>query len=131
MHDIFQIRIKLDHKLGMFLTIVELLSHGDLSSRQWWLHHQIIQKLLQFTKLVVNAYGLDRLSTIFKNHVGSHMSKTSQQYYLKTMLHALHKSNEVTSKEIEPNTFHQNFSIHMSFRIMVKLMSSKYDKVII
>ena len=53
-------RIKLDHKPGMFLTTMELLSHGDLSSRQWWLHHQIIQKLLQFTKLVVNAYGLDR-----------------------------------------------------------------------
>ena len=35
------------------------------------------------------------------------------------------------SKEIEPNTFHQNFSIHMSFRIMVKLMSSKYDQVIV
>ena len=60
MQDIFQIRIKLDHKLGMFLTTMELLSHGDLSSRQWWLHHQIIQKLLQFTKLVLNAYGLDR-----------------------------------------------------------------------
>ena len=60
MHDIFQIRIKLDHKPGMFLTTMELLSHGDLLSRQWWLHHQIIQKLLQFTKLVVNAYGLDR-----------------------------------------------------------------------
>ena len=25
------------------------------------------------------------------------------------MLHAWHKSNEVTSKEIEPNKFHQNF----------------------
>ena len=97
----------------------------------WWLHHQIIQKLLQFTKLVMNACGLDRRSTIFKNHVGSPMSKTSQQYYLKTMLHALHKSKEVTSKEIEPSTFHQNFSIHMSFRRMVKLMSSKYDQVII
>ena len=59
MQDIFQIRIKLDHKPGMFLTIMELLSHGDLSSRQWWLQHQIIQKLLQFTKLVVNAYVLD------------------------------------------------------------------------
>ena len=59
------------------------------------------------------------------------LSKTSQQYYLKTMLHALHKSKEVTSKEIEPNTFHQKFSIHMSFRRMVKLMSSKYDQVII
>ena len=56
----FQIRIKLDHKPGMFLTKIELLSHGDLSSRQWWLHHQIIKKLLQFTKLVVNAYDLDR-----------------------------------------------------------------------
>ena len=51
---------KADHKPGMFLTTMELLSHGDLSSGQWWLHHQIIQKLLQFTKLVVNAYGLDR-----------------------------------------------------------------------
>ena len=60
MQDIFQIRIKLDHKPGMFLTTMELLSHGDLSSKQWWLHHQIIQKLLQFTKQVVNAYGLDR-----------------------------------------------------------------------
>ena len=39
--------------------------------------------------------------------MGSPLSKTSQQYYLKTMLHALHKSKEVTSKEIEPNTFHQ------------------------
>ena len=48
--------------------------------------------------------------------MGSPLSKTSQQYYLKTMLHALRKSKEVTSKEIEPNTFHQNFSIHMSFR---------------
>ena len=46
MQDIFQIRIKLDHKPGMFLTTMELLSHGDLSSRQWWLHHQIIQKFL-------------------------------------------------------------------------------------
>ena len=60
MQDIFHIRIKLDHKPGMFLTTMELLYHGDLSSRQWWLHHQIIQKLSQFTKLVVNAYGLDR-----------------------------------------------------------------------
>ena len=60
MQDIFQILIELYHKPGMFLTTMELLSHGDLSSRQWWLHHQIIQKLLQFTKLVVNAYGLDR-----------------------------------------------------------------------
>ena len=33
-------------KLGMFLTTMELLSHEDLSSRQWWLHHQIIKKLL-------------------------------------------------------------------------------------
>ena len=60
MQDIFHIRIKLDHKPGMFLTTMELLSHGDLSSRQWWLQHQIIKKLLQFTKQVVNAYGLDR-----------------------------------------------------------------------
>ena len=45
---------------GYVLTTMELLSHGDLSSKQWWLHHQIIQKLLQFTKQVVNAYGLDR-----------------------------------------------------------------------
>ena len=45
---------------GYVLTTMELLSHGDLLSRQWWLHHQIIQKLLQFTKQVVNAYGLDR-----------------------------------------------------------------------
>ena len=131
MQDIFQIRIKLDYKPGMFLTTMELLSHGDQSSRQWWLHHQIIQKLLQFTKLVVNAYGLNRCSTIFKNHVGSPLSKTSQQYYLKTMLHELHKSKGVTSKEIGPNTFHQIFSIHMSFRRMVKLMSSKFDQVII
>ena len=44
MQDIFQIHIKVGHKQGMCLITMVLLFHGDLSNKQWWSHHQIIQK---------------------------------------------------------------------------------------
>ena len=42
---------------GMCLIAMVLLFHGDLSNKQWWSHHQIIQKYWQFMKQVVNVYG--------------------------------------------------------------------------
>ena len=57
MQDIFHIQIKVGHKHGMCLIAMVLLFHEDLSNKQWWLHHQIIQKYLQFMKQVVNVYG--------------------------------------------------------------------------
>ena len=42
MQNIFQIHIKVSHKHGMYLIIMILLSHGDLSNKQWLPHHQII-----------------------------------------------------------------------------------------
>ena len=61
----------------------------------------------------------------------SPLSKTIQQNYLKIMSHALHKSNEVISKEIELNTFLQSSFIHMNSIRVVKLMFNKYAQVII
>ena len=54
-----------------------------------------------------------------------------RQHYLKIMLYALHKSNEVISKEIELNTFFQSSFIHINSRRVVTLMFNKYDEVII
>ena len=36
--------IKVGHKQGMCLIAMILLFHGNLSNKQWWPHHQIIQK---------------------------------------------------------------------------------------
>ena len=35
MQGIFQTHTKLDPKLGMFLDVMVLLSHGNMSSKQW------------------------------------------------------------------------------------------------
>ena len=61
----------------------------------------------------------------------SPLSKRTRQHYLKIMLHALHKSKEVISKDIELNTFLQSSFIHMNSRRVVKLMFNKYGLVII
>ena len=42
---------------GMCFIVMVLLFHEDLSNKQWWPHHQIIQKYWQFMKQVVNIYG--------------------------------------------------------------------------
>ena len=39
MQDTFQTHIRLDHKHGMCLIIMELLFHEDPLSKQWWPHH--------------------------------------------------------------------------------------------
>ena len=57
--------------------------------------------------------------------------KTVRQHYLKIILHALHGSKEVISKEIKINTFFQNSFIHMNSRRVVKLIFNKYAQVII
>ena len=44
-------------KSQTWYVFMVLLSHRDLSNKQWWPHHQIIQKFLQFMKQVVNVYG--------------------------------------------------------------------------
>ena len=54
------------------------------------------------------------------------LSKTTWQHYLKIMPHALYKSNEFISKEIELNTFLQSSFIHMNSRRVVKSMFNKY-----
>ena len=46
-------------------------------------------------KQVVNVYGKNQLSNIFTNHVDSLLSKTTQKYYSKIILHALHKLNRL------------------------------------
>jgi hypothetical protein len=58
-------------------------------------------------------------------------SKIARQYYMKIMLLVSHRSEEYILKVIELNTFHQSSFIHMSSRRVVKLMSSRYDQVII
>jgi hypothetical protein len=58
-------------------------------------------------------------------------SKIARQYYMKIMLLVSHRSEEDILKVIEPNTFDQSSFIHMSFRRVMKLMSSRYDQVII
>ena len=63
--------------------------------------------------------------------MGFPLSKITRQYYLKIIMHVLHKSNEATLKEIGLNIFHQNSFIHMSSIRLVKLMSNKYAQVII
>ena len=64
--------------------------------------------------------------SISKNNAYSPLSKIVQQHYLKIMMHALNKSKEVISKEIELNTFLQSSFIHMNSRRVVKLMFNKY-----
>ena len=49
--------IKVGHKQGMCLIAMILLFHRNLSNKQWWPHHQIIQKYWQFMKQVMNVYG--------------------------------------------------------------------------
>ena len=44
------------NKQGMCLIVMVLLFHGDLSNKQWWLHHHIILKYLQLMKQVINVY---------------------------------------------------------------------------
>ena len=44
-HDTCRIHIKLDHKQGMCLIVMELLIYGDPLSKQWWPHHRMIQSL--------------------------------------------------------------------------------------
>ena len=51
--------------------------------------------------------------------------KIIQQYYIKTMLHVLRKSNDDILKVIELSTFRQSSSILMNFKKMVKLMCNK------
>ena len=48
-----------------------------------------------------------------------------QQYYMKTMLHVLRKSNEDILKVVELSTFRQSSSTLMNFKKMVKLMYNK------
>ena len=48
-----------------------------------------------------------------------------QQYYMKTMMHVLRKSNEDILKVIELSTFRQSSSTLMNFKNMVKLMCNK------
>ena len=45
MQNTFQTHIKPNNKQGMCLIEMKLLSHGGLLSKQWWLHHRIIQRL--------------------------------------------------------------------------------------
>ena len=45
-----------------------------------------------------------------------------QQYYMKTMLHVLHKSKENILKVIELSTFRQSSSTLMNFKKIVKLL---------
>jgi hypothetical protein len=54
-------------------------------------------------------------------------SKIARQYYMKIMLLISHSSDKDILKVTQSNTFHQSSFIHMSLRIVVKLMSSKYD----
>ena len=46
MQNIFHIDIKVSHKHGMCLITMVLLSHGDLSNKQWWSHHQNHSEIL-------------------------------------------------------------------------------------
>jgi hypothetical protein len=70
-------------------------------------------------------------STHLKKSVVCLQSKIARQYYMKIMLLVSHKSGEDILKVTEPNTFHQSSFIHMSFRRVMKLMSSRYNQVTI
>lgn len=50
------------------------------------------------------------------------LSKTSQQYYMKTMSYVLYKSNNNILKVVKPNTFSLNYSIHVSFKKVEKIV---------
>ena len=56
----FLIHPKADHKHDFYLFMEMLLFHGDFLSKQFLLLPQIMQRLLQFMKQVVNMFGLDQ-----------------------------------------------------------------------
>ena len=56
----FFIHPKADHKHDIYLFMEILLFHGDFLSKQFLLLPQIMQRLLQFMKQVVNMFGLDQ-----------------------------------------------------------------------
>ena len=56
----FLIHTKADHKHDIYLLMEILLFHGDLLSKQFLPLPQIMQRLLQFMKQVVNVFGLDQ-----------------------------------------------------------------------
>ena len=53
----FLIHTKADHEHNIYLLMEILLFHGDLLSKQFLLLPQIMQRLLQFMKRVVNVFG--------------------------------------------------------------------------
>ena len=53
----FLIHTKADHEQNIYLLMEILLFHGDLLSKQYMLLPQIMQRLLQFMKRVVNVFG--------------------------------------------------------------------------
>ena len=53
----FLIHTKADHEQNIYLLMEILLFHGDLLSKQFLLLPQIMQRLLQFMKRVVNVFG--------------------------------------------------------------------------
>ena len=59
---------------------------------------------------------------IVESHATCPLSKTSQQYYMKTMLYVLYKSNNNILKVVKPNTFSLNYSIHVSFKKVEKIV---------
>ena len=54
---IFLIHTKVDHKHGICLLVATLLFHGDMLSKLYLPPPQIIQRLSQFMKQVMNAFG--------------------------------------------------------------------------
>ena len=56
MQVIFLIHTKADHEHDIYLLMEILLFHGDLLSKQFLLLPQIIHRLLQFMKQVVNLF---------------------------------------------------------------------------
>ena len=60
MQVIFLVHIEADHKHDIYLLMEILLFHGDLLSKQFLLLPQIMQRLLQFMKPVMNVFSLDQ-----------------------------------------------------------------------
>ena len=66
----FLIHTKADHEQNIYLLMEILLFHGDLVSKQFLLLPQIMQRLLQFMKRVVNVFGWDRVIQHIRENSG-------------------------------------------------------------
>ena len=66
----FLIHTKADHEQNIYLLMEILLFHGDLLSKEFLLLPQIMQRLLQFMKQVVNVFGWDRVIQHIRENSG-------------------------------------------------------------